>query len=307
MPIIRRKLDPNTVYPTTIRYNPGTDQVESDVNGDWTPNPDADPRHQTTFPPRVTSNTRCDAAQSVTDALKAQIEATIEGIDNTLTLFEIAGLILSLFSFGVFAIFVDIALFIADQMVTAGSTALNAALTPAVYDTLACIIYCHMDSNGRLTFEDMPSIAADINSQIGGLAASTLNSMISLAGEGGLNNLASLGTSTGSCGDCGCVVCVSPDFIIEGVFVDMGDNWIEILSAFDAGYGQNMVVYGSYTVGEFCCYFAALDVISGDAPSAYGYIDCAGGSHLASPILTTANNAQFGFGTGTGIIRLTFS
>ena len=103
MPIIRRKLDHNTVYPDTLRYNPDTDQVENNINGTWTPSPQADPRHQTTLPPRLTSTPACDAAQSVSDALKAQINQTIDAVNNAKTAFTIAGIILGLFTFGVFA------------------------------------------------------------------------------------------------------------------------------------------------------------------------------------------------------------
>lgn len=210
MPIIRRKLDPNTVYPEDIQYDPETEKVQRKINGDWVDSPESDPRHQTTLPPRITANTACDAAQSVVDALKGQIDSILEAIDNSGTAFTIAGIILSLFTFGVFAIFVSIALTIANAMLDAGTTALSAALTDPVYHTLACILSCHMDENGRLTADGLAGVESDVSDQIGGLAAVILNSMLSLAGEGGVNNIASLGASTGDCSDCNCA-CQSID------------------------------------------------------------------------------------------------
>lgn len=204
MPLIRKKLDAAQVYPTNIRYNEATDNVETLINGTWQPSPESDPRRQTTLPPRVTSDTRCDAARSVADALKNQIDEIILAIDNSLTLFQIAGLILGLFSFGVFAIFINIALAIADYMFGLGSTAIAAALPPSAYDTLTCILYCKMDANGRLSESSLATVKSEVTVQIGGIGASIINSMLDLAGFGGINNLASLGESTGNCTACNC-------------------------------------------------------------------------------------------------------
>jgi len=214
MPIVRRKLDPNTVYPEDLRYNPDTDTVQSNINGTWVDNPAADPRKQTTFPARITSSPACDAAQSVVDALKTQINSVIDAIANAKTLFTIAGIILSLFTFGVFGIFISIALTIGDAMVGAGSTALSAALTDTVFDTLACILYCQFNSSGRLKVGGLDQAESDVDDQIGGLAATVINAMLRLAGEGGVNNLAALGTSTGDCSDCGCGWCYYFDFTL---------------------------------------------------------------------------------------------
>jgi len=206
MPIIRRLLTPASVYPENIRYNPDTDTVQSNINGTWTDNPDADPRTQTTFPARITSDPACDAARSVADALKAQIDQTIEAVNNAKTAFTIAGLILGLFTFGVFDIFIAIALGIANVMIDAGGTALAAALSPATYDTLTNILFCHFTSGGRLEEGGLDAAMSDVSDQIGGLGATILNAMLALAGVGGVNNLAALGTSTGDCSgaECGC-------------------------------------------------------------------------------------------------------
>lgn len=206
MPIVRRKLDANTVYPTDLRYDSDTDTVQSNVNGSWVDNPAADPRKQTTLPARITSDPACDAAESVKDALHSQIDQILQAIDNASTLFTIAGIILSIFTFGAYALFISLALGIGDQMVGFGSTAIQAALTEPVYDTFKCILFCQFDSSGRLKAGGFSQAMSDINDQIGGIGATILNAMMSLAGEGGINNLAALGTSTGDCSacDCGC-------------------------------------------------------------------------------------------------------
>jgi len=204
MPIVRKKLIPAEVYPENIRYDADTDTVQSFVNGEWIDNPEADPRTQTTFPPRVTSDPACDAAQSVVDAFKVKIDDILTAIDGAATVFTIAGIILSIFTFGVFAVFITLALGIGDQMLDAGTTALSAALTDPVYHTLVCILRCHMTPSGRLKPGQLGIVTSQVDDQIGGLGATILNGMLNLAGEGGINNLAALGSSAGDCSDCGC-------------------------------------------------------------------------------------------------------
>jgi len=204
MPIVRKRLAPSEVYPDDMRYDEATDTVQSFVNGSWVDNPEADPRTQTTFPPRLTADPACDAAQSVMEAIHGQIDGVIEAIDNASTLFTIAGIILSIFTFGAYALFISLALGIGDQMLGFGTAAITAALTEPVYETFRCILYCHMTNQGRINEGELGTVQAEITDQIGGIGATILNAMLSLAGEGGVNNLASLGAATGDCSLCDC-------------------------------------------------------------------------------------------------------
>lgn len=298
MPLIRKQLKPSDVYPDTIRYNPDTDTVQVLIDDVWTDAPQSDPRTQTTLPPRITANTACDAAQSVADALEGQISGILTAIDNGATAFTIAGLILGLLSFGVFAIFISIALFIADQMLAAGTAAIEAALPPSAFDDLACILYCHMDANGRLSDGELPSVQADVTAQIGGLGATLLNGMLELAGVGGINNLAALGTSTGSCGGCGCNrPCLDESNIIIGTLAGITATTIDITAVL-ATYNSltaYWAVYGGLP-GQFCCYYCSFAVLSGGIDSG-GLYDCsggaAGGQGLKSKIEFYANAAPF--------------
>lgn len=239
MPIVRKQLKPSDVYPDDIRYNPSGDKVEVLIDGEWVDAPQSDPRKQTTLPPRATADPACDGAQSIADALENQISQIITGIDNSLTLFQIAGLILGLFSFGVFAIFINIALAIADFMFGLGSTAIQAALPPTAYEQLACILYCHMDANGRIIPGHLPLIYQELVDAIGATGGQVLIEMLSLAGEGGLNNLAASGTSTGDCSECPCF-----------------DEWCYLFDFISAGNGgwavfpRNSVNFGVYELGS---------------------------------------------------------
>lgn len=221
MPIVRKQLKPSDVYPTNLRYNETTGKVQSLINGDWVDNPDADPRDQTVFPARVTSDPPCDAAESVKDAFKGQIDGVLLAIEASQTVFTIAGIILSLLAFGPFGIFIALALTLGHDMLDAGTTAINAALTETAYHSFVCILRCQMDSTGRLKENRLGAINTAIDNEIGGLGAVILKGMVGLAGEGGMNNLAALGMSTGDCEDCDCEVCDLDPYDWNAIFLPL--------------------------------------------------------------------------------------
>lgn len=231
MPLIRKQLKPSDVYPDNIRYNTTTGTVQTRINDEWVDSPEADPRDQTVFPPRVTSDPNCDAAESIKDAFRGQIDGVLTAIDNSQTVFTIAGIILSFLAFGPFGIFISLALLLAHVMLDAGTISIEAVMTEATYDTFVCILYCHMETNGRLEEGSLGAIDSELDDQVGGLGAVILKAMAGLAGEGGMNNLASLGSSTGDCSDCDCGGCERLwDFTItdeyEGVTIVWGEEVI---------------------------------------------------------------------------------
>jgi hypothetical protein len=263
MPIIRRKLDPAVIYPTTQRYNEDSDTVQSFVNGEWVDNPASDPRLQTLFPPRTTGDTKCDAAESVKDAFKNTIDNTITLISESKTFFSIAGAILALFEFGPFGLFIVLAIALANAMLDAGTISLEAALTDPVYHTFACILYCHMDGDGRITGH-MAEIQTDIDNQIGGLAAVVLKAMLFIAGEGGVNNLASLGTSTGDCSDCECCECDLTAWteVVGNTITYFGDCIAEIVAS--TGHGDALYYAGLFAPSDSDdCHMFGVTVVSG--------------------------------------------
>jgi hypothetical protein len=285
MPIIRRKLDVNSVYPANLRYDPDTDEVQSLVNGEWVDNPAADPRHQTTLPPRITSSPACDGAESVKDAFKGQIDAILLAIDNGGTAFTLAGIILALFTFGVFGVFISIALAIANAMLDAGTTALESALTEPVYEQFACILFCHMNSSGQITADGLAAAEADITDQIGGLAAIILNSMLALAGEGGVSNLSALGTSTGDCSGCACAWCYTFDFeASDGDWIgadaglgtyELGVGWKSTFAVLGDGNGYRIIQLQRAFAGEITSIHVAAQVVDpGSHPYPSNWVYC---------------------------------
>lgn len=285
MPIIRKQLKPSDVYPTDIRYNTDTGTVQSLINGDWVDNPAADPRNQTTFPPHMTADPNCDAAQSVADAFKRQIDGVLSAIAGSQSAFTIAGIILSLFTFGLFGIFISLALFLAHTMLNAGTISINAALTTPVYHTFMCILNCHMDGSGRLVAGSLGEVEGDIDTQIGGLGATILNAMLGLAGEGGVNNLGSIGTATGDCTDCDCPNCDVTLWDWDAEFLG-GDGYASFVrdegaatisaDSFDGGAYHYWSINTKANGTDVCCRAHVSVDFGGGTPTTYlaFYIPC---------------------------------
>lgn len=268
MPIIRKKLFADEVYSTSIRYNEDTGTVQTLINGTWTDSPKADPRTQTIFPPHITASPQCDGAESVQAAFKNQIDGVLAAIDGSQTAFTIAGIILSLFTFGVFGIFISLALFLAHAMLDAGTTAINAALTTTAWHTFKCILYCRMDNTGHLPPGGLALVEADVSAQIGGLGATILNQMLNLAGEGGVNNLSSIGTSTGDCSDCDCEPCANqatwfaPNPGVTGHLTgNSGTDWVEWESDLYSGDGQ-WYITGEQPDIHTCCKIRLMQIMT---------------------------------------------
>lgn len=322
MPIIRKKLEPAQVYPTNMRYNAATDTVETLIGDEWVENPDGDPRNQTTFPARITANPACDAAASVTAALKNQIDGVITAIDGSQTAFTIAGIILSLFTFGIFGVFISLALFLAHAMLDAGTASINTALTSTAYDTLTCILFCQFGSDGRLVPGGFSSAKSDVDSQIGGLGATILNAMLSLAGEGGINNLAALGETTGDCDDCPvCEVCenvnqfhlYSYGYTTFGLDIEYGDGWLEITPQLYAGDGAYYITLSTENAA-LCCTPVALEYLDGiDKATFYHIWNGCGESndysaiHSSSPFDQSLQSFSLGWLINPGRIKITFA
>jgi len=292
LPVIRRKLDPNQVYSTNTRYNEETDTVQSFVNGDWVDNPLADPRTQNLFPPITTSDPTCDAAQSVSDAFEDQINGIITLISESNTFFTIAGALLALFEFGPWGVLIILAIAIAHVMLDAGATALTAAFVGDTWDKFKCILFCHMDTNGRVKAGEFGQIKDDVSTKIGGLAETILNAMLDLAGEAGVNNLAASRTVTGDCADCDCAPPCDLEAWTEwtalgslGTIIDVTDDYIEVQS-------ENAGAFGAQAAGIYnpsdCCTFDHSTSDGNNAGLNYYYSLC---GHNPSDTGGNINNA----------------
>lgn len=238
MPIIRKKLSPDELNSPNQRYNETSEEFEVWNGTEWVVDDSIDPRTNPAneLPPRITADTRCDAAASMRARIENGINTLSTGVSYTIVGTDIFIFLASvLVGVGLIASFVLAA---AQALVAIGITTLFAALTEAVYDELENIIYCLLDDEGQFTDSAFTQLGAELNADIGGDAGTGLNIVTQLMGRVGLNNTGAQGTTTGDCTGYDCEWFVEFDFT-QG----SPDNWYVWT---DANY-----VYGGYNGGYF--------------------------------------------------------
>lgn len=200
---------------TSTIYDPATDEVQQCYNGACVVSSASDPRHSDIFrfPATTGSDAQCNSAASMVRWTKDFVDATTGNVEAGTTALSFAsfvlGLIGTLFPPALFvALFIDLF-----NLITAtGATVVAAAFTSTVYDQLLCIYYCHMGSDGQVSASQLTSILTDIDTIIGGVAATVLHSILQIQGEVGLSNAGTLGLDTDDCSGCDCGWCVVFDF-----------------------------------------------------------------------------------------------
>jgi hypothetical protein len=215
--VVRDELNPDDVAPSNLRYNPGTDTVEiQGADGTWGENPAADPRSSPAyqFPPVTADDPACQAASNVTRQINNLIDEVLLVLPEA---FDAAGLLTLLIGFlvelGPFGVLIDLVLGLAFILFSAGTTAIAAAFPNEVYDQLICIFKCNMDTDGQMSVEQLAAAQAQIDSDIGGLAATILDAMFFLMGNVGISNWGTVdGGEPVDCSDCECTWCYTWDF-----------------------------------------------------------------------------------------------
>lgn len=290
--------------------------VEKSPDGvTWTPIDD-DPRFiGPTLPPRTGGDSKCDSAQSAVDMITIHFEELSASVNAGASVTAIIAALVALFAVMVsFGTLTPLLLPLASALFWAGSAAIDAALTSTVYDELKCLIFCNSETDGSYTESGWQSLRTQIvaSSVINGLAQTLLYDYVSLLGSVGMSNAASYNpTADGDCADCLCnPACVSPDWILVGSLVAMGDGWIEV-QADTAPYGAApyMISYGApspYPNDDFCCQLCDIEIVSGTQNGA-AYRLCDG-----TPVLTQVPTDQlfsvmdWGFNESTAVMRFTF-
>jgi len=239
--IIRKKLTPNEISSPRFRYNPETDVVEEtwDFGATWVENPAADPRtNPADRAPALSGGTaQCDAAAGMVAQVRKQIDAALTvatvGAVAT-TALEVALLFLP----GI-GLLIDLIIGFADLFVAAGSAAVVLAFTEEAYDNLLCIFYENIDVDGQADDAAISAIRDQINSELAGLVATLVNSMLDAWGANGLSNAGSLAGETGDCEDCvtDCVSFLNGDGLgdLVPVFGTTYDSGTDKLVGFNFG------------------------------------------------------------------------
>jgi hypothetical protein len=267
-----------------LRYDADTDTVQQTFDGgmSYVDNPGADPRHATPFqfPPVGGDDPKCQAAARMTRFISDLISEVISVVDTAGEAEGLAALLLALFvELGPFGILIDLVLALAAILFGAGSLALADAFTSTVYDTLTCIFFCNVESDGSVTAADVSAILDQVNTQIGGLVYDVLAAMFFLMGEVGLSNAGTIGDPlTPDCSGCtDCAYCVSYSAADgwgdwearDGNATFDGTNWVSVVSGANVICSIKLMLASAINVGHVEVTFNAGDVAGGGFRGVY--------------------------------------
>lgn len=216
MQIIRGRLSAADFSPSNLRYNPDTDTVQYTPDGGttWVDDPADDPRHGAKFakPLKTSGDVRCDSSASMVKWIRDFI--TYEaGILTTGA--QVVGLANTAFTFftvlAPWAILVKGIIALAGDLFGVGAIALNSSFTDETYDAMLCCFYCNIHADGTVTAGDLEAIQAQVNTDLGTIAAFVTNAILSAQGEMGLQNAGTLYDVAGDCSGCLCGWCYEFD------------------------------------------------------------------------------------------------
>lgn len=237
------------------------------------------------FPP-VTSETgtdaKCSAADSMTKILKEQIG---DQLTDDMSRYTLSQLIndWTKTMIGTSNPFEALVTVITNQIFALVIATVRAAITSGTYDTLNCIFYCNMESDGSFTEAEWTTVRSQILSQITGIAGVFFEHLIYLIGSGGLTNMAraAAGATDADCSDC-CPDCSTNWNLMDGshgIILGRGSEYIDLQGQ---AIGGN--VYGIISTGDaaICCQVVLIQGLDSEGnpdpeiaiPSFTGWTDC---------------------------------
>jgi hypothetical protein len=263
--------------PIQYRYSP-EGVLERSTNGgaNWLDAPQYDPRvYSPQFPPisgEDGSEKRCVAAAGAAALIKEQIGDQLTDDMSRYTLKQLVedwvGTMLE--SSNPFQALLTV---ITNQIFALVITALRAALTDPVYETLQCIFYCAISNDASVNNAQWTQIRADITAQIGGIAGIFLEHLIYLLGTTGTTNLLrSGGVASADCSECDCGEGCSNEWVLRTGFeefdtiISQSSTQITVQAHTPLSNGVYYVDIhtAEYTLG---CYINSINVIAGSVLS----------------------------------------
>lgn len=204
--LIRKRLSQAELVPPNVRWSEICLCVEVTFDGGitWVESPANDPRYGEAFraPALTVPNARCIAAVNMVYAIRLQVDAAIDAANAVGLAAGLLGII-TLFVPG-FNVIVAVVTTVAAFLIGVGGIALGEAFTEETYDTLICIFYQNLFSDGQLSQEQFDAILDDVIDEFGvlSLQRDVIELMGLLLGSNGFSNAGALLDAEGECNDC---------------------------------------------------------------------------------------------------------
>lgn len=196
--------------PTNQRYTEdGLLEVSYDGGVTWENGEAIDPRFNSPlFPPLdgSTEQQKCNTAYGAVQYLQDTIYSDLTTYTSAAQLLTfIASVLAILFTGGVATPLIVAAV---GNLFAFGLSAVDAALTGAVWDDFGCLLYCRLEDDGTMTTENFIGLQADVNATFTGIVPQVLNDAVRMLGPVGLvNSGRSIRITSADCSGCECNEC----------------------------------------------------------------------------------------------------
>lgn len=215
--VVRKKLSPDEISPSTLRYNPDCDCIQQtpDNGTTWVDVPAADPRTAPGFalPTPGAGSMPCDASARIVGAWEDTLTLLYSTINAAAFASGVLAILLTLA--GGVGILLDLIFGVLEVLISIGVADIQAAFTPEQWHTIQCIIDCHIEPDGSVTADDAAAILSDIAASQPTIVYNVLVELINLFGNVLMNNAGVERSETGDCSDCDCAWCYTFDFTAD--------------------------------------------------------------------------------------------
>lgn len=264
------------------RFSPdGVYQSSSDGGITWVDDSVNDPRNDYIGAPGLpgtpSASKKCAAADNVRDLFEQYRDNLISIVGSTPSILAIIAGILAFIAViaGVSGVGVGVGvlfLTMAAEIVQIEGTGITAAITFTALQDFRCLVYCHMNDDGELTYTAWQGLLADIHSHFSGFADTFFYQTVNGMGYIGVTNAGTIGATTASdCDDCGCG-CDDKFNVRTGTFLGIFDGYARFGAVADSG---AMVVQIDTGDKDLCCELLDYnDVVGGANITTRYHIPC---------------------------------
>lgn len=249
----------------THRFSESGIYQSSDDGGlTWNDDPQNDPRNGYVGAPPLpgvsSSAKRCAAADNVRDLFEQYRDNLIEIVGATPSILAIIAGILAFIGVlaGISGVGIGIGvlfLTMAAEIVQIGGTGISSEITFTTLETFRCLVYCRMNEDGELTYDEWQGLLEDIASEFSGFAETFFFQTVNGMGYIGVSNAGTVGASTASdCDDCACADCSNLDAwgIVYGTTITKTPGYWK-LSSVAVGGNQSVRLARTVAPPSNCC------------------------------------------------------